>query len=127
MALAVLLVAAVAVVGLRAVGIGSTGVALEDLPGTGVYVGAGDPDAVRAFEQWVGGGADVRLVSDFLSADDWSTVAASSGYPLQQWEGTGLRVVYGVPLLPTAIDGREVEAGGNGDLLAAGADGDHDR
>ncbi|MCW2606645.1 MAG: uncharacterized protein JWO60_1338 [Frankiales bacterium] len=110
---------------LRGGGDGGGG-APEALPAFGVYAGAGDPDRVHAFERWVGGGARVRMASDFLAGGTWAEVTLESGYPARQWAGSGLRMVFGVPLLPGTVDGRPVLPDGNGALLQAGADGAHD-
>ncbi len=67
----------------------------------GVYAGAGDPNAVGAFERNLG--RPVSLVHDTLAKESWDSMT-DIGWWLSQWGATNYaqRVVYTVPMLPNS-------------------------
>jgi hypothetical protein len=95
-------------------------------PLRGAYVGPADPDGLRAFERFLGG-ARFDLAEDFASADDWNGIEMAGGFPAAAWQGSGYRTAYGIPLLPTTLDGAALTAQDNGAALARGAAGEFDR
>jgi hypothetical protein len=66
---------------------------------SGVYVGAGDPAKVTAFEAFRGSPADV--VIEFLGDQDWQNIA-NPEWTVAQWDAfsTTHKLVYHVPLVP---------------------------
>jgi hypothetical protein len=81
-------------------------------PKLGVFRGTSKRD-VRAFEKW--SGAEVDYVMDYSARDTWAEIADPQ-YMLDEWEGSGYRMVYAVAMLPTS----------GGPTLAAGARGSYD-
>jgi hypothetical protein len=79
----------------------------------GVYVGAGNRAGLDEFSQWLG--LPVGYAEDYLPFGTWPS-AATSAWVLKRWQGTGLTLVLGVPLVPAS-----------GGSLAAGAAGAYDQ
>ncbi|MCE0536592.1 hypothetical protein LWF15_13850 [Kineosporia rhizophila] len=89
-------------------GEGSTG-------GTGTKFGVfrqTSADNVEAYQQWLG--ADVEYVVDFSARGTWDNIA-NPQYLFDEWADTPYRLVYGVPLLPTDVEGVSIQAGAAGD------------
>jgi hypothetical protein len=79
----------------------------------GVYVGAGNRAGLDEFSHWLG--LPVGYAEDYLPFGTWPS-PATSAWVLKRWQGTGLTLVLGVPLVPTS-----------GGSLAAGAAGAYDQ
>lgn len=78
----------------------------------GAYVGAGNRDGLDAFSRWLG--TPVGYAEDYLPFGTWPSAAARA-WILNRWQGSGLTLVLGVPLVPSS-----------GGSLAAGAGGAYD-
>jgi hypothetical protein len=78
----------------------------------GVYAGPGSPVAATAFS--ADAGAPVTYAFDYLDGSSWQTIADPIWF-VQRWSGSGFRMIWGVPMLPTT-----------GATLAAGATGQYD-
>ncbi len=76
---------------------------------SGVYVGAGNPSGFSSFSSWLG--VHQSYVLDFLSSDSWDSIESPTWF-VNQWNGSGARLVLSVPMLP-----------GSGATLAQGATG----
>ncbi len=63
----------------------------------GVYAGPGASVAATTFS--VDAGAPVPYAFDFLGGTTWSAIADPRWF-LQQWNGSGFRMIWGVPMLP---------------------------
>ncbi len=59
-------------------------------------------------------GADVEYVVDFSARGTWDNIA-NPQYLFDEWADTPYRLVYGVPLLPTDVEGVSIQAGAAGD------------
>jgi hypothetical protein len=77
----------------------------------GVYAGPGDPVAATSFT--ADAGAPVPYAFDYLDGRTWGDIANPQWFA-QQWNGSGFRMIWGVPMLPNS-----------GASLAAGAAGDY--
>jgi hypothetical protein len=91
----------------------TTAVAASPTATLGVYSGAAAPGQVAAFDRW-NGGQHSAYAMDFLSMESWDQIAHPDWWA-SGWQGTGRRMVYSVPLLPST-----------GGSLAAGAAGAYD-
>ena len=78
----------------------------------GVYTGPGSPVAATAFS--ADAGAPVPYAFDYLDGSSWQRLADPIWF-VQRWTGSGFRMIWGVPMLPTT-----------GATLAAGAAGQYD-
>jgi len=76
----------------------------------GVYAGPGSPVAAVAFS--ADAGAPVPFAFDYIDGASWRSIADPIWF-VQRWTGSGFRMIWGVPMLPT----------GGGTSLAAGATG----
>ena len=65
--------------------------------GLGVFMGGGDVEEVRQFQEWVG--SEVTHVGAFLPGKTWEKFH-ETGF-LDQWAGTGYTLSLGVPILMT--------------------------
>jgi hypothetical protein len=65
----------------------------------GVYRGAANPGSVAEFGSWLG--RQVAYAEDFLPGDSWSALESPTWW-LSAWTGTGYRMVYGVPIIPSS-------------------------
>ncbi|GAB6901210.1 glycosyl hydrolase [Kineosporia succinea] len=90
----------------------STGSGTGTTTGTryGVY-GKTSADGVAQYEQWLG--ADVSYVIDFSARDTWENIA-NPQYLLDEWNGSGYRLVYAVAMLPTGDESATIAAGAQG-------------
>jgi len=77
---------------------------------TGVFVGT-EPQTAQAYQQWLG--AKLDYIVDFSPRDSWQDIA-DPAQMLQAWQGTGLRPVYSVAMLPEADDSATIEQGATG-------------
>lgn len=68
-------------------------------------------ERVAAYEEWLGRPIDV--VVDMAARANWHDVS-SPDYLLEEWEGTGRRLVLGVPMLPTDVEA-SIEVGAQGE------------
>jgi hypothetical protein len=87
----------------------------------GFYVGAAEPTWLG--EVASGTGTLPGLAEDFLpSGQGWAGISQESriGWLLNAWQGTSYQLVLGVPMIPTAADGKAVGT------LATGARGSYD-
>ncbi len=75
----------------------------------GVYEGPGSPARVREFESWLG--REVSWVLDYLPDGSWGEIE-SPAWSVGQWQGSGHRVVYSVPIIPRT--GGTLTDGANG-------------
>lgn len=57
-------------------------------------------DNVREFERW--SGQSLSHVIDFSSREDWRDIAAPD-YMLEEWQGSGLRPVYALAMVPDQV------------------------
>jgi hypothetical protein len=73
----------------------------------GVYAGPGSPVAATAFS--ADAGAPVPFAFDYLDDSNWSMLENPIWF-IQKWNGSGFRMIWGVPMLPSS-----------GATLAAGA------
>lgn len=71
-----------------------------------------DAGEVDAYEQWLGRPIDV--VVDMAARANWYDVS-SPLYVLEEWQGTGRRLVLGLPMLPTDEEGVSIQAGATGE------------
>jgi hypothetical protein len=78
----------------------------------GVYAGPGAPVAAAAFSADVG--APVPYAFDYIDGTTWQSIASPQWF-LERWDGSGFRMIWGVPMLPAS-----------GATLAAGAAGQYD-
>jgi Glycosyl hydrolase family 26 len=69
--------------------------------GLGVFMGGGDVNEIREYEQWVG--SKVTHVGAFLPGKTWDAFHQTSF--LDQWAGTGYTLSLGVPILMTQEQG----------------------
>jgi hypothetical protein len=76
----------------------------------GVYAGPGSPVAATAFS--ADAGAPVPYAFDYIDGSSWQNISNPMWF-VQQWGGSGFRMIWGVPMLPTT----------GGFTLAAGATG----
>lgn len=65
----------------------------------GVYAGPGSPVAATAFS--ADAGAPVPFAFDYLDDSSWAMLANPMWF-VQQWNGSGFRMIWGVPMLPTS-------------------------
>ncbi len=79
--------------------------------GVGVFMGGGDAEEIADFEQWMGG--EISHALAFLGRKSWDGFVNRE--LIQEWAGSGYRMVYGTPML--------MESGGT---LRQGADGAFD-
>ncbi len=85
----------------------------EDWEGTAVGVfRRTEPDEVTAYEEWLG--RDVPLAVDFSARDTWYDIS-SPGYLFEAWEGEDRRLVLGVAMVPSDVDGVSIDAGADGE------------
>lgn len=91
----------------------------------GVYAGASDPPAVRAFASTLG--ARPRFAMDFLNGSTWRTITQTH-YPYAKWKGKGYTMIWGVNMLPDTYtpDSNPKDAGGSCAGLTEGATGAFD-
>ncbi len=66
-------------------------------PASGVYIGPGDPAQLADFGHWRK--LPVRFAADYLPSASWQDISAPL-WLLRQWQGSGLRLMLGVPMLP---------------------------
>jgi hypothetical protein len=66
---------------------------------------------VEDFESWLG--RPLEVVIDFSARDTWEEIT-DPGYMLREWEGSGLRPVYGVAMLPRSDQAATIGEGANG-------------
>jgi hypothetical protein len=78
----------------------------------GVYAGPGSPVAATAFS--ADAGAPVPYAFDYIDGSSWQSIANPIWF-VQRWNGSGFRMIWGVPMLPMT-----------GATLAAGAAGEYD-
>jgi len=78
----------------------------------GVYAGPGSPVAATTFS--ADAGAPVPYAFDYIDGSNWQGIADPMWF-VQRWSGSGFRMIWGVPMLPTT-----------GASLAAGAAGQYD-
>ena len=83
------------------------------LAGFTAYVGPGDPAGVRHVESTLDD--HFQLATDFLDDRSWSSLDDDQ-WDLARWQGSGFRMVFGVPMLPRSA----------GVSLAIGATGAYD-
>jgi hypothetical protein len=88
--------------------------AVQMAPASGVYIGPGDPAKLVDFGNWRK--LQVRFAADYLPSASWHDISAPL-WLLQRWQGSGLRLVLGVPMLP----------GRGSTSVAAGARGAYNR
>ncbi len=79
----------------------------------GVYAGPGSPVAATTFS--ADAGAPVPYAFDYLDGSTWASISDPMWF-LQRWNGSGFRMMWGVPMLPKA----------GGATLATGATGAYD-
>ena len=103
-----LLLTAIAVTGLRA----GNATAAGATDAIGVYSGAANPSGIGDFASW--SGVPVDYAEDFLATDTWQSISSPDWW-LSGWNGSGYRLVLGVPMLPAS-----------GGTLAQGATGAYD-
>jgi len=80
----------------------------------GVYAGPGLVAAASAFRAEVG--TSVPYAFDYLDGTSWQTIAEPTWF-LQRWDGSGFKMIWGVPMLPSI----------GGATMAAGAAGQYNR
>jgi hypothetical protein len=70
---------------------------------------------VKAFESWLG--APVSDVVDFSARDTWEHIS-SPDYLLTEWQKTGYRLIYAVPMIPNSETDRDaaMRRGANGEF-----------
>ncbi|HWC34899.1 MAG TPA: glycosyl hydrolase [Mycobacteriales bacterium] len=83
-------------------------------PVSGVYIGPGDPNGAVDFGQWRK--VAVGFASDYLPSATWDDIA-SPLWLLRRWQGSGFRLMLGVPMLPDQ----------GPSSIADGAQGDYDQ
>ena len=91
----------------------------------GVYAGAADPPAVRAFAATLG--TRPHFAMDFLNGSTWRTITQTR-FPYAKWKGKGYSMIWGVNMLPDTFtpDSDPADAGGSCAGLTAGATGEFD-
>lgn len=91
----------------------------------GVYAGASDPPAVRAFAAKLG--TRPHFAMDFLNGSTWRTITQTR-YPYAKWKGKGYAMIWGVNMLPDTYtpDSNPRDAGGSCAGLTQGATGKFD-
>jgi hypothetical protein len=65
----------------------------------GVYLGYQAPSGVSSFGQTVG--EQPRFAMDFLNGDSWSALVKTAPSYMAAWKKSGLRMIWGIPILPT--------------------------
>ena len=91
----------------------------------GVYAGASDPPAVRAFAAKLG--TRPHFAMDFLNGSTWRSITQTR-YPYAKWKGKGYTMIWGVNMLPDTYtpDSNSSDAGGSCAGLTEGATGKFD-
>ena len=89
----------------------------------GVYPGPGAASSVATVNSLVG--YKVHYGMDFFDATSWSTIDDPS-WILGQWQGSGYKMIWGVPMLPTGYSSTAGVAA-DGTSLATGATGAYDQ
>jgi hypothetical protein len=87
-------------------------VVVRSAPVSGIYVGPGDPGSVIDFGHWRK--VPVGFASDFISSVSWTEIAKPT-WLLGRWQGSGFKLMLGVPMLPDAGPG-SIAAGARGDF-----------
>ncbi len=88
----------------------------------GVYLGYQSPAGVSSFGRAVG--ERPRFAMDFLNGDSWSALVKTAPSYMAAWKKSGLRMIWGVPILPDVTSGGSAAvASDSTDTLQRGADG----
>ena len=66
---------------------------------SGVYVGGGNTSAFTSFSTWLG--VHQSYVLDFVSSESWDSIDNPTWF-VNQWNGSGARLVLSVPMLPSS-------------------------
>jgi hypothetical protein len=69
----------------------------------GVYLGYQSPEGVSSFGRTVG--ERPRFAMDFLNGDSWSALVSTAPSYMAAWKKSGLTMIWGIPILPTAPSG----------------------
>ena len=77
----------------------NTGQSTRVIPQLGVYAGAASPGAIKALGQTIGGQPEYAM--DFLDGSTWQSIENPAWF-LSQWQGSGYKMIWGVPILPNA-------------------------
>ncbi len=99
---------------------GGTAAAAGSANSLGAYVGYQSPGGVQAFGQAVG--EQPSFAMDFLDGDTWSGMLDQASSYMAAWEGSGLTMIWGVPMLPAESSGTD-ESSRTGYSLQLGATG----
>ncbi len=99
---------------------GGTAAAAGSANSLGVYVGYQSPGGVQAFGQAVG--EQPSFAMDFLDGDTWSGMIDQASSYMAAWGGSGLTMIWGVPMLPNDSSGTDGSSG-TGYSLQQGATG----
>jgi hypothetical protein len=103
------LVFAAAVLTLVGVPTAGVGAAASARPGRlGVYVGYQSPRGVASFGRTVGD--PPHFAMDFLNGDSWSALVKTAPSYMAAWKKSGLRMIWGIPILPSASSGGDSSA-----------------
>jgi hypothetical protein len=81
---------------------GSTAVTASPSP-LGVYLGYQSPRGVSSFGRAVGD--QPRFAMDFLNGDSWSALVKTAPSYMAAWKKSGLRMIWGIPILPNVSSG----------------------
>jgi hypothetical protein len=92
----------------------------------GVYAGTASPDVVEALGQSIG--EQPAYAMDFLDGTSWQSIEDPSWF-LSQWNGSGYKMIWGVPILPDSFspDSNVSDTNGSASGLAQGANGNFDQ
>ena len=98
--------------------------AASSKPALGVYAGATDPPAARAFTATLG--VQPPYAMDFLNGSTWGTITQK--WPYSYWKGKGYTMIWGVNMLPDTYKPNTdpTQAGGSCYGLTQGASGRFD-
>jgi hypothetical protein len=116
----VLAVAVLACVGLPTAG--DAAATTADPGRLGVYLGYQSPAGVSSFGRTVG--ERPRFAMDFLNGDSWSALVKTAPSYMAAWKKSGLRMIWGVPILPDVSSGGSAAVASESTYsLQRGADG----
>jgi hypothetical protein len=102
-AFAPLAFAAATVTLVGAPGAGGAAAATPSTSHLGVYLGYQAPEGVSSFGRTVG--ERPRFAMDFLNGDSWSALVNTAPSYMRAWRKSGLRMIWGIPILPGATSG----------------------
>jgi len=88
----------------------------------GIYDGNHSSAGIEATADWLGSSQDVQYAEDFLDDTSFTTISDPSWF-ISQWQGTPLKMVWGVPMVPCGAPSTQCSPNASAfDSVASGAD-----